>query len=672
MSIAILALYGWAYFADVQSISEALLITDEVAVISAVALIFGVVSYFWAPRTNIFWSALASFLTLTLLISILILGTGGHASPFIALWMIVAVFAGVFGWLGLLPLFLASIGYLVSVSADNALTRDAIIAVALAGELPLLFSYVIWHTKSTLTNNDGRDRAYTDLASELSEASNKSEVVISAIADGVVAINNKGIIQLINPAAQQIIGWGRQDALSLNYKSVLKLLDKDGHELAPSLDPVSQVLASNEKIVTNDLQIATNSDKKLMASISVSPVGQVGSGVIVIFRDITNEKAEERAQAEFISTASHEMRTPVATIEGYLGLALNPATAQIDDKARDFITKAHDSAQHLGRLFSDLLDISRAEDGRLTSNPKVVDTVNFIDTITEGLRPQATAKGLVLVYKPSPEGRTEKTLGDRRLNPVFYANVDNDHLREVMTNLIENAIKYTPQGSITVDVVGDASHITISVTDSGIGIPKEDQAHLFQKFYRVDNTDTREIGGTGLGLYLSRRLAEAMGGRLWVESAYRKGSTFYLEISRVSHEDAMHAIESADSENEVTDIQTYSRVPALEVVPQVNDNPPQEQPPQPVYQDQQPVYQDPQPIPQDPIAQTMALPEQPPQPPVMQPLQPAPTATNPPIDYTQQQPQPTYQPAYEQPPQPVPTPQQPTQYERPTVIPPRQ
>lgn len=581
--------------AKVQSISSSLLVTDEAAIIAAVALVVGFISYLWTPKAHLFWSSLISFLTLSTLICVLIISTGGHNSPFIALWMMVAVFAGVFGWLGLLPLFLATLGYAMSLISSGAITNDAIITICLAGELPLLFSFVIWHTKSSLTNPGARDRAYSELATELSEVANKSEVVINAIADGVVALNSKGVIQLINPAAQKIIGWGKQDALSLDYKSVLKLLDKNGHHIEPSLDPIAQVLASNEKIVTNDLQLATNSDKKLMVSVSVSPVGQPGSGVIIVFRDITKEKAEERAQAEFISTASHEMRTPVATIEGYLGLALNPATAQIDEKAREFITKAHDSAQHLGRLFADLLDISKAEDGRLTSDPKVVDVVAYTEDIVDGLRAQAEQKGLTLIYTPSPEGRTEKTLGERRLSPVFYANVDNDHLREVVGNLIENAIKYTPQGTIAVDVTGTATHITVSVKDSGIGIPKEDQAHLFQKFYRVDNTDTREIGGTGLGLYLSRRLAESMAGRLWVESEYKQGSTFHLEIPRVSHEDAMFAIENAAA-NETPAL--YSSVPSL--------TPPEPAPPTlstPT----------PQPIQPTPVPTPVALPQSPPQ-----------------------------------------------------------
>ena len=244
------------------------------------------------------------------------------------------------------------------------------------------------------------------------------------------------------------------------------------------------------------------------------------------------------------------MRTPVASIECYLGLALNPATASIDPKAREFITKAHASAQHLGRLFSDLLDVSKADDSRLKNDPKVVDVVPFIHEIVQGLTPNATEKGLRVVYKPVPDGASLENDPNRRLNPVLYANVDNDHLREVIQNLIENAIKYTPKGEVVVDVASNETHIVISVTDTGIGIPREDQGHLFQKFYRVDNSDTREIGGTGLGLYLCRRLAETIGGRIWVESEYKHGSTFFVEVPRIEHDEAQRRIEQAGIEAE--------------------------------------------------------------------------------------------------------------------------
>lgn len=523
--------------------------TDLAALIAGITLVVSIILYIWVPRRAITVTGFIVYGLLGVLIAMLIISTGGPLSPYISLWMLLAVFAGVFSIAGILPMVVAVNAYLVmDYIAAGGLSGSSIITIVLAGELPLLVSYIIWHRQSN--REGGSDKAYRDLANELSQVANKSEVVINAIADGVIAIDHQGIIQLINPAAQQLLGWGKQDALSLSYKSVLQLTDTKDAAVESMTDPVQQVLTSNNQVRTDELSLTTSSGKKFLAYIVVSPVGQIGSGVIVVFRDITREKAEEREQAEFISTASHEMRTPVATIEGYLGLALNPNTAQIDAKARDFITKAHESAQHLGRLFQDLLDVSKAEDGRLSNNPKVMDVVSFAHDIVQGLMPEAQAKGLRMLYKPAPDDTTLSA--ERRLAPVFYVYLDNDHIREIIANLIENAIKYTPHGDVVVDVDGDNEHVKISVRDSGIGIPAEDIPHLFQKFYRVDNRDTREIGGTGLGLYLSRRLAETLGGRLWVESEYQKGSTFYLELPRISHEEAMERLDQATEQADTT------------------------------------------------------------------------------------------------------------------------
>lgn len=451
--------------------------------------------------------------------------------------MIVAMFAGIFGRPTLAILFIGINIYAAYLLLGGSVAHPTLLSIILAGELPIIVSYILWHGKAS--SEKTKDRAYYDLANELDQVANKSDVVISAISDGVVAINNKGAIELINPAAQRLVGWGHQDAIGLDYKSVLQLIGNDGHELTNGTDPIFDVLTTNQPLRRNDLQVQTSSGKKLPVELVISPIGRLGSGAIIVFRDITKEQADEKAQAEFISTASHEMRTPVASIEGYLGLALNPATATVDEKARDFITKAHEAAQHLGRLFQDLLDVTKADDGRLSNNPKVIDVVQYTNDIVEGLRAKADEKQLRLFFKPTTDG------GMRSLEPVFFADLDADHFREVIANLVENAIKYTPEGEVIIDVQGDDSHVVISIADSGIGIPQEDIPHLFQKFYRVDNTDTREIGGTGLGLYLCRRLVEAMSGRIWVESEYKRGSTFFVEVPRISHEEANRIMDAA-------------------------------------------------------------------------------------------------------------------------------
>lgn len=561
----ILIITVWAFATDIQRAGSTHASVAIVAGLAAAVIGCSLVSYFAIPEKYKTISAYTSYLLLVLTVGILVTNSGANASPYIALWMVTAVFAGIFGNKTTILLFAAVNAYFLWQIIGGDISKEAIVSIVLAGELPILISFILWHSKSS-HNESSKDRAYYDLANELNQVSNKAEVVINAIGDGVIAVDNQGLIELINPAAQRIVGWGRQDAIGLDYKSVLQLLGKNGHELDKTTNPIFEVLTTNQQKRSNDLLLQTNSGKRLSVSVVASPIGRLGAGAIIVFRDITKELAEEHEQAEFISTASHEMRTPVASIEGYLGLALNPATATVDQKARDFITKAHESAQHLGRLFQDLLDVSKADDGRLSNNPKVINIVNFTNDIVTGLMPKAEEKGLRIFFKPSTTGGSEGS-GLNSITPMYYIHLDNDHLREVLSNLIENAVKYTPKGEVVVDITGDNTHVVVSVSDSGIGIPAEDIPHLFQKFYRVDNSDTREIGGTGLGLYLCRKLIEAMNGRIWVESEYKKGSTFFVEVPRISHEEANRLIESSIESESKEPIKTYVRAADLSATP---------------------------------------------------------------------------------------------------------
>jgi PAS domain S-box-containing protein len=536
MALGVIILYFLPYFYN-KPIGALLAVNLPVIILAGLTTIVSLVSYIWTPKKLIFTSSFVTYLLLTVTTGILIATTGGVSSLFVSLWMLIVIFAGIFGMWGLLPIVTGTGIFVAHGYLSGELGPELIVVVFFASILPLVISFIIWHNKSGKIETGTGDRAYKDLANELSQVASQSEVVINAIGDGVIAIDNQGIIQLINPAAQRIIGWGKQDALALSYKSVLQLVNFKGEPLDITIDPIQQVLNTNQQVRNNDLTLITHSGKKVLASLVVSSIGEVGTGAIIVFRDITKEKAEEREQAEFISTASHEMRTPVASIEGYLGLALNPNTAQNDEKARDFIMKAHESAQHLGRLFQDLLDVSKAEDGRLSNTPHVVDIMAYTHDIVQGLEQKATDKGLRLVFKPNPND------GNKHVVPVYNVNLDNDHIREVINNLTENAIKYTPAGEVDIDITGSDDKVVISIKDSGIGIPAEDMPHLFQKFYRVNNAETNQIGGTGLGLYLCRRLAETMGGRIWVESEYKKGSIFYLELPRVDNQEAARLIE---------------------------------------------------------------------------------------------------------------------------------
>ena len=535
----IILLYAWARFIPTgYQLPIGLSVSDLAAGVAGIGSLIVLILCFWLPRKHETEIGIFVYLLTVAVAAITIITSGGVVSPFLVMWIIVAIFAGFFGAIILGMMGLLVILQIIATSVQQGINIQFIIGYLFFGFLPLIFSLVLWIRRQKTDDNT------SSLENKLSAVESKSDVVINAIDDGVLAISKDGNIELINPSAQQIIGWDQGDALGLNWKSVLKLVTSDGKDVEDLENPIAQSLSKNQPTHNDKLFLLTSSEKRILVSIVSSPVGTEGEGIIVVFRDITKEKAEEREQAEFISTASHEMRTPVASIEGYLGLALNPATAHIDEKARDFITKAHESAQHLGRLFQDLLDISKVEDGRMKNNPKVINVNEFLKDIFDGLATKADEKQLNYIFMPDIVGESK----EKSLQPIFYANIDPDHFREVVSNLIENAIKYTPSGEVVVNITGDDKQISVSVKDSGIGIPAEDIPHLFQKFYRVDNSDTREIGGTGLGLYLSRRLAEAMSGNLRVESKYKEGSTFYLEIPRMNSSEAKQRLESAEAE----------------------------------------------------------------------------------------------------------------------------
>ncbi|MBR2659344.1 ATP-binding protein [Candidatus Saccharibacteria bacterium] len=221
----------------------------------------------------------------------------------------------------------------------------------------------------------------------------------------------------------------------------------------------------------------------------------------------------------------------------------------------------------------------------------------------------------------------------RRLAQIVYSFVDVNFMREILDNLIDNALKYTPAGgSVYVNVRGDGDRVLINVTDTGMGISAEDLGHIFQKFYRADNSDTRTIGGTGLGLYLVKQRTEAMGGRVWAESAFGEGSTFFVSLPRLTqdeYEKRMIAVRN----QQMVEQAAQQPVPTPQAAPQ----PAPAAQPAPVPQQPAPVAPAPQPAPQS------TPPSQPPAQPVPQPVAPQPTSQPAPVQ--QPAPQPTPQPA---------------------------
>jgi two-component system sensor histidine kinase VicK len=367
-----------------------------------------------------------------------------------------------------------------------------------------------------------------------------SDFILGAIEDGVAMVSHDNIIHMFNPAASNITGWKPEEAVGLEYHNVLAFINEKGEPSPPDANPFAQALATGTSVKNTNVILATRSGKHIPLSVIISPVmdsnGHPSGSVVGVFRDITQEKAEEAQRSEFISTASHEMRTPVTAIEGYLALALNPKIAKVDDNARKLLEKASASTKHLGILFQDLLTSSRAEDGRLQSYPVVIEMGEIAQQVAESERFHAKEKNLNLHFVVSSD---QQAAGGKVIRPLYYVYADPHRIQEVIQNLINNAIKYTPEGSVTVSLTGDNSLVQIQVQDTGAGIPTEDIPHLFQKFYRVDNSMTRTIGGTGLGLFICRKIVELYNGKLWAESQLGKGSTFFVNLPRLTSDQAL-------------------------------------------------------------------------------------------------------------------------------------
>lgn len=392
-------------------------------------------------------------------------------------------------------------------------------------------------------DSDNKPTAHTK---GLRDEKQKSDIILNAIDDGVILLDEQKTIQHFNPAASTITGWSAEEAIGLDYHGVIKLIDDKGTEYTADKDPFTKAYTTGASIRDNQAVLLSQSEKHIPISLSVSPLldaqKQVG-GAVAVFRDVSKERQAEQQRDEFISTASHEMRTPVAAIEGYLALALNDKVSTIDARAKGYLEKAHNATQHLGELFQDLLTSAKAEDGRLANHPKVVEMGEFLEQLSQDLRFTAEKKGLLMELVIGSQGQRQiidasDSGSGKVIRPLYYAHLDPDRMREVITNLFDNAVKYTETGKISLGITGNDSVVQLYVRDTGPGIAPEDAKHLFQKFYRVDNSATRTIGGNGLGLFICRKIVEMYNGRIWVDSELGKGSTFFINIPRMTTQQA--------------------------------------------------------------------------------------------------------------------------------------
>jgi PAS domain S-box-containing protein len=336
------------------------------------------------------------------------------------------------------------------------------------------------------------------------EAGADAARVLTYVADGVFLLDRGGVIRLWNPAAEAITG--------LDAAAVIG--DAAAHRIAgwEALAERIPVGSTSDPPAAATLPLETERGERW---ISISGVEFFG-GTVYAFRDLTDSRRLEELKADFLSTASHELRTPLAAVYG-AAQTLRRHDFALDESGRArFIELIVDESDRLGRIVNEILLANQLELGLLDLASEPFDAVELVTRVVEATRLH-TPPGIELDVAAA--------------EPVPTVAADRDKVRQILTNLVENAIKYSPDGGrIEIGVEAVDGVVQFVVRDEGLGIPADEQALIFDKFYRLDPDMTRGVGGTGLGLYICSELVERMGGRIWVESRDPAGSAFFFEI----------------------------------------------------------------------------------------------------------------------------------------------
>ncbi|HEC36312.1 MAG TPA: GAF domain-containing protein, partial [Anaerolineae bacterium] len=339
----------------------------------------------------------------------------------------------------------------------------------------------------------------------------KSQAILEGVADGVMVADARGQIILFNAAAERILEIPREQALGSSTREMLGLYGAEGRAWLATIEDWAANPAERtpEDFAAERLELGER-----VVSVHVAPVikGSEYLGTVSVFRDITVEVEADRAKSEFVSTVSHELRTPMTSIKGYADLLLAGAVGKLSDQQYYFLSIIRNNADRLAALVNDLLDISRIETGRVELDLRAVHIHEVVDEVVGTLQGRAQGRGISL------EAQVPEDL------PVVWG--DSARVNQILTNLVGNAIQYTPPGGkVTISACRDDDRLKVSVSDTGIGISEENQKRIFDRFFRADDPLVQETPGTGLGLPITASLVHMHGGEIWVESELGEGST---------------------------------------------------------------------------------------------------------------------------------------------------
>lgn len=341
---------------------------------------------------------------------------------------------------------------------------------------------------------------------------NKSLAIIKNFTDGLLVLNENNQIEIISPLVETFLGQKEEELLG---KSIFEISSPKA-----DLKPLQDILKEDkEKGIKSIFRQEIKLGENLLLEVTVSHF-KTGNkkGSLVILHDISRDKLVEKMKTEFVSIAAHQLRTPLSAIKWTLRMILDGDVGEITSEQRDLLEKTYQSNERMIALINDLLNVTRIEEGRFLYQLEPVQLEDIVGQVVEGLKETADLKNIKIKIERPKE----------LLPPVM---VDKEKMGIAVQNLVDNAIKYTPaNGKVTIVLDKKDNQVFFKITDSGVGIPQDQQDRIFSKFFRGSNVIRLETEGSGLGLYTTKNIIESHKGKIWFESKEGAGTTFYFTL----------------------------------------------------------------------------------------------------------------------------------------------
>lgn len=382
-------------------------------------------------------------------------------------------------------------------------------------------------------SRENLERRVTEKTSELTETlgqlkkekdrvfheKEKTDSILYSIGDGVFVIDANYTITLFNRMAADMSGFSIQEAIGKKYSEILRFVYEKGGKVNDAF--VREAMATGEITgMKNHTLLVPRVGERISVADSAAPLkDEQGNviGCVVVFRNITKEREMDRAKSEFVSLASHQLKTPTTGIKWYLDMVLSGDVGKLRPKQEEYFQKIYRGNERLIKLIDAFLNVSRIELGTIAIRPEPLNLKEVANSVLDELKAQRIKKKLSVTKHYDTD--------------LPMINADPQLMRIILENLFSNAVKYTPEhGKIDVKITKQKSEVLITVTDTGYGIPKDQQLKIFSKLFRADNVQDKDTDGTGLGLYIVKSILEKSGGRIWFESEENKGTTFYVAI----------------------------------------------------------------------------------------------------------------------------------------------